>query len=160
MLSWKKQRLLRQKVWQCNKSQEVEEQWLDETEDTNKESVIVGGQECLLLSSDEGNEGLGKFLRDKLNSFNGEGLDRIVEVDPTVVLELLDEELVDRSCTGSNVVAIDEEVPRSWVDDILEIQEKRIGSVSKRPLCDVDVGAAEERPSKSVAFQFDNAGGR
>ena len=32
--------------------------------------------------------------------------------------------------------------------------------MSTRPLCDVDVGAAGERPSKSVAFQFDNADGR
>ena len=50
---------------------------------------------------------------------------------------------------------------RSRVDDILssELKEKRIGSESKRPLCDVDVGAAGERPSKSVAFQFDNTGG-
>ena len=30
-----------------------------ETEDASKESVIVGGQECLLLNSDEGSEGLG-----------------------------------------------------------------------------------------------------
>ena len=34
-----------------------------EIEDTNKECVIVGGQECLLLSSDEGSEGMEKFLR-------------------------------------------------------------------------------------------------
>ena len=40
---------------------------VEETEDTNKESVIVGGQECLLSSSDEGSEGLEKFLRDKLD---------------------------------------------------------------------------------------------
>ena len=133
-----------------------------ETEDTNKESVIVGGQECLLSSSDEGSEGLEKFLRDKLVSISGEGLDRIVEVDLTVVLELLDENLVDRGSTGSNVVTVDHEMPRSRADDILgsELQEKRIGSVSKRPLCDVDVGAAGERPSKSVAFQFENAHGR
>ena len=71
-----------------------------ETEDTNKQSVIVGGQECLLSSCDEGSEGLEKFLRDKLDSFSGEGLDRIVEVDPTVVLELLDETLVDRGKYG------------------------------------------------------------
>ena len=47
------------------------------------------------------------------------------------------------------------------MDDFLrsELQEKKIHYVSKRPLCDVDVGAADERPSKSVAFQFDDAGG-
>ena len=70
--------------------------------------MIAGGRECLLSSSDEGSEGLEKFLRDKLDSFSGEGLDRIVEVDPTVVLELLDENLVDCGSTGSNVVAVDE----------------------------------------------------
>ena len=89
------------------------------TEVTNKESVIFGGQESLPSSSDEGSGGLETFLRDKLDSFSGEGLDRIVEVDPTVVLELLDENLVDRGSTGKNVVAVDEEFPMSCVDDIL-----------------------------------------
>ena len=65
-----------------------------ETEDTSKESVNVGGQEYLLSSSYERSEGLEKFLRDKFDAFSGEGLDRIVEVDPTVVLELLDENLL------------------------------------------------------------------
>ena len=91
-----------------------------------------------------------------------EGLDKIVEVDPDVVLELLDDNLVDRGNEGSNVVAVDEEMPRSRVDDILRLglEEKEVGSVGKGPLCDVGVGVADERPSKSVAFQFDNAGGR
>ena len=79
-----------------------------ETEGTNKESVLVGDKECLLSSSDEGSEGWEKFLRDKLDSFSGEGLNRIVEVDPTVVIELLDENLVDRGCTRNNVEAVDE----------------------------------------------------
>ena len=135
---------------------------IEKTEDTKKESLVVSGQECLLSSSDDRSEGLEKFLRDKLDSFSGEGLDRIVGVDPTVVLELLDENLANRGSTGSDVVAIDEEMPRSQVDDILcsGLQEKEIDSVSKRPLCDVDVGAADERPSKSVAFQLDNTGVR
>ena len=53
-------------------------------------------------------------------------------------------------------------MPRSWVDDILrsELPEKKIDSVSKRLLCDVDVGEADDRPSESVAVQFDDAGGR
>ena len=132
-----------------------------ETEDTNKERLIVGGQECLLLSSDEGSEGLEKFLPDKLDSLSGEGLERSVEVDPIVVLELLNENLVVRGSTGRIVVPVDEEMLRSCMDDILrsESKEKRIGSVNKRPLCDVDAGVAGERPSKSVAFQFDNEGG-
>ena len=133
-----------------------------ETEVTNKESVIVGGQGCLLSSSDDGSEKFENFLRDRLDSFSGEGLDRIGVVDSAVVLELLDESLVDRGSTGSKVVSVDEEMPTSRVDEILrsELQEKRIGSVSKRPLCDFDVGVADERPSKGVAFQFDNAVGR
>ena len=83
-------------------------------------------------------------------------------MDPTVVLEPLDGTLVDRGNTRSNVVAVDKEMPRSCVDDNLrsELQEKKIGSVIKQPLSDVDVGAAAERPSKSVAFQFGNASGR
>ena len=133
-----------------------------ETEDTNNKSVIVSGQECPLSSSDEGSEGLEKFLRDKLDSFSGERLNRTVEVDPIVVLELLVENLEDRGSTGSNMVPVDNEMPRSCVDDILrsELKKKWIGSVSKRPLCDVDVGAADERPLQSVVFQFDNARGR
>ena len=124
--------------------------------------MIIGGQECLLSSSDEGSEGLEKFLRDKLDSFSGEGLQKIVEVDRAGVLELLDANLMDRGITGSNVVAVEDEMHQSRVDDILrsELQEKKIDRVSKRPLCDVDVGAADERPSRSVAFQFDDAGGR
>ena len=115
-----------------------------------------------MSTSDEGSEGLGKFLRDKLDSFSGEGLQKIVEVDPAGVLELLDANLMDRGNTGSNVVAVEEEMHKSWADDILgsELQEKKIDRVSKRPLCDVDVGVADERPSKSVAFQFDDACGR
>ena len=130
-----------------------------ETVDRNKESLIVGGEGCLLSSSDEGSEGLEKFLHDNLNSFSGEGLDRIVEVEPTVVLELLDENLVDRGGTVGNVIAVDEEMPRNRVEDISrsQRQEKRIGSVIR--LCDVDIGAADERLSKSVDFQFDNVGG-
>ena len=121
---------------------------LGQTENTNKEFLIVGVQECLLSSSDGGIEGLEKFLRDKVDSFSGEGLDRIVEVDPTVMFELLDENFVDRGSAGSDVVAVDEKMPKSRVDDILlsQLQEKRISSVSKRPFCDVDVGAAGERP--------------
>ena len=61
--------------------------------------MIIGSQEC--LSSDDGSEGLEKYLRDKFDSLSGEG---IVEVDPTVVLELLNEKLVDRGSVGSNVV--------------------------------------------------------
>ena len=85
-----------------------------------------------------------------------------MEVDPTVVLVLLDESLVDRGSAGSNVLPVDKEMPRSCVDYILrsELKEKSIGSVSNWPLCDVDADLAGERPSKSVAFQFDDEGGR
>ena len=115
-----------------------------------------------MSSSDEGSEGLEKFLRDKLESFGGEGIENIVEVDPAGVLELLDANLMDRSNTGSGVVTVDDEIPRSRVDDILrsKLREKNIGGGSKRPLCDVDIGVADERPSKSVAFEIDDAGGR
>ena len=40
-----------------------------------------------------------------------------------------------------------------------ELKEKRLGSVSKRSLCDVDADVAGERPSNSVVFQFDKASG-
>ena len=138
------------------------ETMVEENGNVNKECFIVGSQQCLLSSSDEGSEGLEKFLRDKLESFGGEGIDNIVEVDPAGVLELLDANLMDRGNTGSGVVSVDHEIPRSWVDDILrsELREKKIDGGSKRPLCDVDIGVADERPSKSVAFQFGDAGGR
>ena len=65
-----------------------------------KESLAVGSQECLMSSSDEGSEGLEKFLRDKLESLGGDGIENIAEVDPAEVLELLDSNLVDRDNTG------------------------------------------------------------
>ena len=48
----------------CGKETMVEERG-----NVKKECLIVGGQECLLSSSDEGSEGLETFLRDKLESF-------------------------------------------------------------------------------------------
>ena len=128
----------------------------------NKESLVVDSQECLLSSSDEGSEGLEKFLRDKLESFGGDGIENIVEVDSTGVLELLDPNLMDRGNTGSGVVAVGDGIPRSRVDDILraELQEKEIGGRSKRRSSDVDIGVADERPSKSVAFEVGDVGGR
>ena len=138
------------------------ETMVEERGDVNKECLTVGSQECLLLSSDEGSEGLEKFLRDKLESFGGEGIENIVKVDPAGVLELLDANLMDRGNPGSGVVTVDDEIPRSRVDNILrsELREKTIGGGSKRPLCDVDIGVADERPSKTVAFEIDDAGGR
>ena len=125
----------------------------------NKECLVVGSQECLLSSSDEENEGLEKFLRDKLESFCGEGIENIVEIDPAGVFELLDENLLDRGNTGGGVVTVDDKIPRSRLDDILrwELREKTFVGGSKRPLCDVDIGMADERPSKSVAFDIDVA---
>ena len=115
-----------------------------------------------MSSSDEGSEGLEKFLLDKLESLGGDGMENIVEVDPAGELELLDAKLMDCGNIGSGVVTVDDEIPRSRVDDILrsELREKNIGGGSKRPLRDVDIGVADERPSKSVAFEFDDAGGK
>jgi len=135
---------------------------VEESGNTSKECLIGGSQECLLSSSDEGSDGLEKFLRDKLESFGGEGIENIVEVDPAGVLELLDPNSVNRGNTGSGVVTVDDEIPRSRVDEILrsELQEKEIGGGSKRRSSDVDFGVVDERPSKSVAFEFDDSGGR
>ena len=138
------------------------ETMVEERGDVNKECLTVGSQECLLSSSDEGSEGLEKFLRDKLESFVGEGIENNVELHPAGVFELLDAILMDRGNTGNGVVIVDNEIPTSRVDDILrsELREKIIGGGSKRPLCDVDNGVADERPSKSVAFEIDDAGGK
>ena len=101
----------------------------------------------LISSSDEGSEGLENFLRDKLESFGGEGVENIVENDPAGVLDLLDANLVDRGNPGGGVVTVDDEICRNRVDDILrsELGEKNIGGGSNRPLCDVDIGVVEER---------------
>ena len=138
------------------------ETMVEERGNVNKQCLIVGSQECLLSSSDEGSEGLEKFLRNKPESFGSDGIENIVEGDPAGVLELLDANLMDHGNTGSGVVTVDDEIPRSRVDDILrsELREKNIGGGNKRPLCDVDIGVADERPSKSVAFEIDDAGGR
>ena len=103
------------------------ETMVEERGNVNKECLTVGSQDCPLSSSDEGSEGLEKFLRDKLESFGGEGIENIVEVDPAGVLEWLDANLMDRGNTGSGVVTVDDETPRSRVDDILRSScEKRI----------------------------------
>ena len=137
------------------------ETMVEERGNVDKKCLVVSSQECLLSSSDEGNAGLEKFLLDELESFGGEGIENIVEVDPAGVLDLLDANLMDRGNPGSGVLTVDE-IPRSRVDDILrsELGGKNIGGGSKRPLCDVDIGLADERPSKSVAFDIDDAGGR
>ena len=63
------------------------ETMVEERGNVNKECLNVGSQKCPLSSSDEGSEGLEKFLRDKPESIGGEGIDNIVEVDPAGVLE-------------------------------------------------------------------------
>ena len=93
----------------------VEESTVGESGNTNKERVVIDSQESLLSSCDEGSEGLEKLLRDKLDSLSGEGLERFVEVDPTVVLQLLH----DSSSPGKNVVPAAEEIPRRQVHYVL-----------------------------------------
>ena len=92
------------------------ETMVEERGDVNKECLTVGSQECLMSSSDEGSEGLEKFLRDKLESLGGDGIENTVEVDPDGVLELLDANLMDRGNPGSGVVTVDDEIPRSRLD--------------------------------------------
>ena len=96
----------------------------EERGNVNKESLAVDSQECLLSSSDEGSEGLEKFLRDKLESLEGEVIENIAEVDPAGVLELLDSNLVDRDNTGSGVVTVDDKFPRSQVDEMCGVGRK------------------------------------
>ena len=52
------------------------ETMVQERGNVNKECLIVGSQECLLSSSDEGSEGLEKFWRDNLESFGGEVIEK------------------------------------------------------------------------------------
>ena len=134
----------------------------EERGNVNKESFAVVSQKRLLSSSDEGSEGLEKFLRDELELLGGDGIENTAEVDPAGVLELLDSNLVDRDNTGSGMVTVDREIPRSRVDDILrsELGGKKIGGGSRRPLCELELGVADERPSKNVAFEVDDSGGK
>ena len=108
----------------------------EERGNVDKECLIVGSQECLFSSRNEGSEGLEKFLRDKLESLGGDGIENIAEVDPAGVLELLDSSLVDCDNTRSGVVTVDDEFPSGQVDSILrsELREKNIGGGRKRPL--------------------------
>ena len=107
----------------------AEESTIRECKNTNEELVFGDSQECLLSSSDVRSKGLEKFLPYKLHSLSGEGLEMIVEADPTVVLELLDESLVDRGSAGSNVVPLDKEMPKNCVDSILRSELKEKGLV-------------------------------
>ena len=134
----------------------------EERGNVDKESFAVGSQECLLSSSDEGSEGLQKFLRDKLEALGGDGIESIAEVDPAGVLELLDSNLLNRDNTGRGMVTGDNEFPRSQVDKILraELGGQEIGVGMKRPLCDVELDVADERPSKSVAFDVEDSIGK
>ena len=115
-----------------------------------------------MSSKDEGSEGLEKFLRDKLESLGGDGIENIAEVDPAEMLELLDSNLVDRDNPGSGMLTVDNKFPRRQVNEILraELGGKKIGVGSKRSLCDVELGVADERPSKNVAFEVDDSGGK
>ena len=128
----------------------------------DRESCAVGSQECLLSSSDEGSEGLQKFLQDKLESLGGDGIENIAEVDPAGVLGLLDSNLVNRDNTGRGMVTGDNEFPRSQVDEILraELGGQKIDVGMKRPLCEVGLDVADERPSKSVAFDVEGSIGK
>ena len=134
----------------------------EERGNVDKESFAVGSEECLLSSSDEGSEGLQKFLRDKLEALGGDGIETIAEVDPAGVLELLDSNLVNRDNTGRGMVTGDDEFPRSQVDEILpaELGGKKVGVGSKRPLCDMGLGVADERPLKRVAFDVGDSVGK
>ena len=134
----------------------------EERGNVDKESFAVGSQECLLSSSDEGSEGLQKFLRDKLEALGGDGIESIAEVDPAGVLELLDSNLVNRDNTGRGMVTGDDGFPRSQVDEVLraELGGKKIGVGSKRSLCDMGLGVADERPLKSVAFDVGDSVGK
>ena len=134
----------------------------EERGNVDKESFAVGSQECLLSSSDEGSKGLQKFLRDKLEAPGGDGIESIAEVDPAGVLELLDSNLVNRDNTGRGMVYGDNDFPRSQVDNILraELGGQEIGVGMKRPLCDVELDVADERPSKSVAFDVEDSIGK
>ena len=51
----------------------------------------TGSQECLLFSGDEESATLEKFLDEGFDDLSGEGLEKIVEVDPSLTLAFLAE---------------------------------------------------------------------
>ena len=75
---------------------------------------------------------------------------------------MLDSNSVDRDNTGSGLVTVDDKFPRSQMDEILraELGGKKIVVGCKRPLCDVELGVADERPSKCVAFDVGDSVGK
>ena len=79
-------------------------------------SISVASRECLFSNSVEGSGALESFLHDKLDSLSGEGLERIVEADPSGVLVSLDEIGGNRLIGGHVTVQIDEILPNGdWI---------------------------------------------
>ena len=106
---------------------------------TNGASVV--SQECLLSSNDKGSGALGRLLPDKLDSLSGEGLERIVEVDQSGVLALLDESGADLHVGGNEAVLSDVGLPSCYVERVVwsELQQSSSKSVRRRVPSGLDV---------------------
>ena len=104
------------------------------------------------------------FLREKLDSFSCEGLEKIVEKDAAGVLDLLVDSGVEHSDSRvGKVCANKEEVwPLGGAYGVLrsELNQEISDGANKRRLHAVDASVSEGPPLKSVAFQFGNDGGR
>ena len=121
----------------------------------------IAGQEGLLSISNEGSRGLQKFLLEKFNALNGQGLERILEVDPCGVLELLNESGVEHSDKRVEIVCNEKAMPLGGVDRNLrsELSQESSDGANKGRLQVADVNESKGPPSKSVAFRVSNERG-
>ena len=122
------------------------------------ENVRIASQECLLSSGDGGSVALERILHEKLDALSAEGLEEIVEVDPSGMLPLLEESNVWHRDNVEEVVERGERLRLGDMDCILlsQLVEGSSGA-NERLSSGEDVTALGGPPPKIV--KFNSAGG-
>ena len=123
--------------------------------DVVTENVRTASQECLLSNSDEGIVALERFLQEKLDALSGEGLENIVEVDPSEKMALLEESNVGLRDKVEEVVERREllrlgDMNRIWRSELFEGSS----GAYKRLSSGQDVTVLGGQPPKSAVFNF------
>ena len=123
--------------------------------DVVTQDVRFAKQGCLLCSSDEGSVALERFLHEKLDALSGEGLEKIVEVDPSGMLALLEKSNVGHRDNVQGVVERKERLKLGDMDSILrsELVERSSGA-KKRFSTEEDVTSMAGTPPQSVMFNI------
>ena len=88
--------------------------------DVFAQNVGFTNQSCLMSSSDEKSVASERFLHDRLDSFGGEGSEKIVEVDPIGMLALLGETIVGQRDDVEEAVGRREHLRLGDMDRILQ----------------------------------------